>query len=153
MIKATPKNWLTWNSDVQDNNFFMGNLEFSWRERTGKIITQKSEYRVRYKGLLEVKFFLDNYDIRLGYAQQNNPLYQILDIAYEGQKYQLKSASLFTKKFILLERKKTVGMIYSKNILDRQAIIDLPPTLPLELRLFVTWIVLWFWRRTERNLA
>ncbi|WP_013322255.1 hypothetical protein [Gloeothece verrucosa] len=153
MLKTIPKNWLTWNCDVEENNSFVGKLEFSWRDTTGKILTQKSDYRVRYKGLLAVKFFFDNYENRLGYAEMANPLIRVVKLNYAETQYQLKAASMFSKKFILQQKKQTLGIIDSKNILDRQAIIDLPTTLPLEFRLFVTWIVLWFWRRSERNIT
>lgn len=153
MLKAIPKNLFTWNCQLQDNNYTLGNLEFSLFKNMGKIITPNFEYRVRYKGLLKTKFFLDNYDFRLGYAQQTNSFAPVINLVYGTNKYQLKPASPLSKKFILQQQQKSLGVIYPKNILDRQAIIDLPTDLSLDFKCFVTWMVLWFWRQSERNLV
>ncbi|ACK70960.1 conserved hypothetical protein [Gloeothece citriformis PCC 7424] len=153
MLKTIPKSLLTWNCDLKDNYYTVGNLEFSLFKKTGKIITPNFEYRIRYKGLLAPKFFLYNSDFRLGYAQQLNSLVRVFNLNYGQNKYQLKPASPLSKKFILQQKKRTIGEIYPKNLLARQAIIDLPTNLPLEFQGFVTWMVLWFWRQGERNLT
>lgn len=153
MLRAIPKSWLSWNCDIIENNFPIGSLEFpSWKQN-GKILIKDFEYRVRAKGLFTASFFLDNYDRRLGYAQQTNHFVRVLNLNYAESEYKLKLVAFLSQKLILQKNKQTLGIIYSKNILSRQAIIDLPTTLPLEFRLFVTWIAIWFWRQSQRNIA
>lgn len=152
MLKAIPKNLLTWNCDILENNYPIGSFQFPSWQQNGKIIIKDFEYRVRAKGLLTANFILDNYDRRLVSAKQTSHLARVLDLNYQQTQYQLKAFSFLSKKFILQKHKQTLGVIYTKNFLTRQTIIDLPSNFPLEFKLFASWIVMWFWRQSQRTI-
>jgi hypothetical protein len=72
-------------------------------------------------------------------------------IEHEGRRYTLrpKSRFLFRRHFLLLEGSTQVGSVAPDGAFTRKAGVELPPTLPVFLQVFITWLVMTMWKRDD----
>lgn len=65
-------------------------------------------------------------------------------IEFNNEKYLLKK-NIFGKKFILLFGKEKIGDVKPDGYGSTTAVIDAPFSIPLEVRIFISWIVKFTW--------
>ena len=75
------------------------------------------------------------------------------EVTHDGRTYTLKAASPFERRFLLRRAGRVLGSIAPQHIFTRKARIDLPEDLPLELRVFLTWLVILLWKHQQSAAA
>jgi hypothetical protein len=67
-----------------------------------------------------------------------------------GQRvYILRSPSILYREMWLFEDDRMIGTAIPENVLGRRAQVDLPESIPPEIRLFVAWLAYFVWRRWQ----
>jgi hypothetical protein len=67
-------------------------------------------------------------------------------VTHAGHGWQLKAIDMMAKKFGLWRGEEQVGSILPGQLGSQvEAVVDLPDELPVEVHVFLMWIVLWKW--------
>lgn len=148
MLRAVPKGWFSSIHIVSENDSEIGMIHSSgWRE-AGELTIKGSTYRV-YRESMMGAFVLDGSGVILARAEKPSAFYRTLVVQHADKKYTLEAKSTWSSKFILLDEGQEMGSIYSEGTLKRKALGDLPEEIPLPVRLFMLWLVLILWRRSD----
>ncbi|MDX6382172.1 MAG: hypothetical protein QOI57_3196 [Rubrobacteraceae bacterium] len=71
-----------------------------------------------------------------------------------GNRYELKKESAWRSAFVLSrDGIGLVGSVRRKGFFNREWIVDVPEELPLEMRVFVVWLVVILWKREDSSAA
>ena len=148
MLRAVPKGWFSSTHILFENDTEIGLIQFSgWRE-AGELTIRGSSYRV-YRESLMGPFLLEAADTILARAEKPSALYRTLVVLHADKKYTLEARSSWGNKFVLLEDGKEVGSVHPEGSLKRKALGDLPEEIPLPVRIFMLWLVMILWRRSD----
>jgi hypothetical protein len=146
MLKVIPHHWFTWNCGIVEDGAIVGSIDFSVWGEAGHLKIQESRFRTyRESG----NFYLADQRQCVAIAAKPNPLFRQFFISHGEARYELQATSALGRKFIIQEYGQVVGAIYPAHAFTRQAIGDLPESIPLSVRLFMVWLVLTLWRRQK----
>jgi hypothetical protein len=151
MLKTIPNHWFTWNCEVLEGNAPVASIYFNAWGEAGELFFEGFRYRVYRQGPLSGTFILQQDDNSIAWAEKPNPLFRMFSVNYGGHQYELKAKSPFGRTFVLHEYEQIVGSIYPEHAFTRRAIIDLPESIPLVVRIFMVWLVMILWRRQQRQ--
>jgi hypothetical protein len=146
MLKAIPHHWFTWNCGIVENQAIVGSLDFSVWGEAGELRIQNESFRAYRESS---NFYLADQQRCVAIATKPNPLFRQFFIKQGEARYELQATSASGRRFIVQEYGQVVGAIYPAHAFTRQAIVDLPESMPLSVRLFIVWLVLTLWRRQK----
>jgi hypothetical protein len=149
MLRTIPNHWFTWNCEVLEDGVPVASINFAAWGEAGELIVQGSRYRVYRKSPLSGNFILEENGNRITSAKKPNPLFRAFFLEYAGRQYELKAQSPFGRTFGLQEHGQTIGSICPEHAFTRKAIVDLPASIPLAVRIFLVWLVMILWRRPQ----
>jgi hypothetical protein len=150
MLIATPKRWFSWDFEVHEGGGQpVGDVRVSaWRER-GAVTVGGTEYPVTREGVVGA-FTLAGAGGVLARAMKPSAFHRAFTLEYDGKEYVLKATSAWGRGFALLDGEVQIGAVRPARALGRQARVDLPEDMPLEVRLFVLWLTLMLWKRQQQ---
>jgi hypothetical protein len=147
MLKATPKNWLSSDYVVVENDTVVAQLELSFFSASSDIQVDDKFYRAYREGCLSGSFILESATGILARAKKTNAFCRSFVVEYDGREYTLEAEAALLRKFVLLEDGKEVGSIYPEHAFTSKAMIELPERIPLLIRVFMFWLVAILWKR------
>jgi hypothetical protein len=146
MLKVIPHHWFTWNCGIVENGAIVGSIDCSIWGEAGHLKIQEGRFRAyRESG----NFYLTDQQRYVAIAAKPNPLFRQFFIRQGETRYELQATSALGRRFIVQEYGQVVGSIYPAHAFTRQAIVDLPESIPLSVQLFMVWLVLTLWRRQK----
>jgi hypothetical protein len=149
MLRTIPNHWFTWNCEVLENAVPVASINFAAWGEAGELIVQGSRYRVYRESPLSGNFILEENGNRITSAKKPNPLLRAFFLEYAGRQYKLKAKSPLGRTFVLQEYAQSIGSICPEHAFTRKAIVDLPASIPLAVRIFLVWLVMILWRRPQ----
>jgi hypothetical protein len=149
MLTAVPKQWFSWDFTVTEGSQAVADIDISWWREKGVLTVDGVDYRVYREGMMSGDFILESAGSVLARAQKPSAFYRSFEIASEGMRYTLRAESAFRRTFLLLDGDRKVGSVSPEGVFTRRAIVDLPPALPLALRVFVIWLAVILWKRAS----
>jgi hypothetical protein len=116
------------------------------REREMGFVLENRTFKILRSGAVGSVFKLTFEDSPVATLEQV-PFRNRYTLSFGGQEWAFHSASLTDTKFALEQGGERVGSISAKYFARyKQIAIDLPDRLPLEVKAFLMWVVLWRWR-------
>ena len=147
MLTATPKRWFSWDFTIEEGDRPVASIDVSnWRER-GTLTVDGVDHRVYREGMLTGDFILEAAGTVVARAQKPSAFRRAFLIEHHGRRYSLQTTSTLTGRMALREGDRTLGSLSRRSLFTRRADIDLPPGLPLAVRVFVVWLAVILWRR------
>lgn len=149
MLRAIPQGWFSSKYTVLENDTTIANIDFSgWRE-AGELTIKGSPYRVYREGMMSGSFLLESAGSIHSRAEKPSALYRSFLVEHDGKKYTLEAKSAWSRNFILSEGGAQVGSVHSEGALSRKAVADFPEQIPLAVRIFMLWLVMVLWKRSD----
>ncbi|NLW84081.1 MAG: hypothetical protein GXY41_06730 [Phycisphaerae bacterium] len=152
MLYAVPKSIFSWGYEVYHENTPIAVIDMDWLTEGGSFDYGRSTYYARKAGFLSGSFSLECNGNVIVHAQKT-PLIRRFEVQDGSGNYLLSAASPLTRKFILEQNSHVVGQIAPHHPFTRKCAIDLPEFISIPSGLFMFWLVLLLWRRTERASA
>lgn len=150
MLKATPTSFVSKDFDIFDDSEQIAVLSLSWFRERGQLEIGGRSFDIGREGLANGTFFLERNGERLVEAIKPSMFRRRFEITFAGKQYQLQASAPISRTFDLLDGNRFIGQIKPKSIFSRTAIVDLPEDLPVEVRVFMTWLVLVLWKRAQQ---
>lgn len=110
-------------------------------------------YRMRRAGVLRDTFTLVVDGAPVAHATQRDTLRREFAVEAGERLLSLRAESLLRSGYLLLEGNRVVGSLRPAGLLRRGIEADLPDDLPLEVGVFLLWVVLLLWRRSRVTRA
>jgi hypothetical protein len=151
MLRAEPANWLTRDYKLLRGDLCFAQLGFAWHGTRGEVIVDREVFEVGREGFMSGQFTLSRRGKVHASATKPSALQRRFEVSHEGREYELEARSWFDRKFVLRENGCEIGAIRTVQLLSRKAVIDLPPDMPVEVQVFVTWLVLFLWKRQNEG--
>jgi hypothetical protein len=147
MLTATPRNWFSWNYTVFRDTDRLADLGISWWREKGTLALESRRYAVYRERPMSGKFILESDGAIVARATKPSSLRRRFLIEHAGRQYELKPRGMFSRTFELHEGSSVVGSMSARGLFSRGMNVDLPETLPLPVRMFVTWLTVLLWKR------
>ena len=149
MLTATPHGLFSWGFTVRQDGNTIADIDPSWFGERAEIRAGGQTYAAYREGLLAGTFVLQSGERALARAQKVSAFARAFAVDLAGRPLELKATSVWGREFRLFEGGVPVGRIGPAGWFGRQAVIDLPPDVPLPAQLFLLWLVLVLWRRAD----
>lgn len=117
-----------------------------WRE-AGSFEIDGTRYDVGRRHLMRGPFELQQDGRELASARKPSAFHRRFEIDAGGERYHLVARHPLRRTFDLRRDGAVIGSIRPTSLWTRSAVVDLPESLSLPLRVFMTWLVLAMWRR------
>jgi hypothetical protein len=153
MLHAMPRGLFTWGFTVRQDGDTIADIDPSWLRERAEIRVEGQTYSAFRESLLAGTFMLQSGERTLARARKASVFARAFDIDLAGRPMELKAASVWRREFGLFENGVQVGRISPTGWFSWQAVIDLPPDIPLPAQLFLFWLVLVLWRRAAADAA
>jgi hypothetical protein len=149
MLQAVPKGWFSSKHIVSENGTPIGMIDMSgWRE-SAELTIKGSTYKVYREGSMSGSFVLEGGGSILARADKPSAFYRSFVVELGEKRYTLEAASTFSCKFVLSEEGKQIGLVHREGFLTRKAFADFPDGIELTFRIFMFWLVMILWRRSD----
>lgn len=146
-LHIAPTNWLSWNFKVSAEARPVADIAISpWRER-GTVAIDGTGYRVYRAAPLAGAFILEGPGGEIARAEKPSILGRAFAVRHGGRDYMLRPRAMFRREFVLLDGAREIGSLAPRSIFTRKAAVELPPDLPISLRMFIVWLTMISWRR------
>ena len=120
----------------------------NWRE-AAKFQVGERHYEAHPKGWRGKEFVLEAEDARvLTVAEKTSAWSNRFVFEHGGNRYELEKESVWGGTFLIRrEGVGRVGSVRSEGVFKREWMVDLAEEMPLEVRVFIMWLVILLWRR------
>ena len=156
MLRAVPDGWFSYDFTVFDRaGAPVARADLSnWLE-TAKITVGEARYEAHRKGWASKEFVLEQEDGRVvAIAEKPSGWRSRLVFEHGGNRYELKHESAWSSAFVLSrDGIGPVGSVKREGFFKREWTAELSEELPLEVRVFVMWLVILLWKRAESAAA
>jgi len=149
MLRAIPKGWFSSVYKVLDNNTHVATLDPSYFREAAELTIKGSTYSLYREGLMSGAFILKTGDSILARALKPSALYRSFQVEQAGKQYTLEAEAVLSKRFVLSEGGVRVGAVYPERALTRKTVVDFPEEIPLAVRVFMFWLVMILWNRSD----
>jgi len=150
-LQIVPTHWYSWDVTVTDESHPVADIvTSSWREK-GALTIGDTTYRLYREGSMSGAFILEHAGSVLARAEKPSAFRRELVISHAGREYTLRPESLFRRAFVLMDGSRQVGSLAPNSAFTRKAAADLPPHLPLPVRMFIVWLTVISWRREQSS--
>ena len=153
MLRAVPKGWFSSVYKVLDNNTHVATIDPSYFREAAELTIRGSTYSLYREGLMSGAFVLKSGGSVLARAVKPSALYRSFQVEYRGKQYTLEAKTVWSKKFVLSEGGVRVGAVYPERALTRKAVVDFPDEIPLAVKVFMFWLVMILWNRSDTAAA
>ena len=153
MLRATPKQWCSWNFAVTEGSQALANIDISWWREKGVLTVHGVDYRVYRERMMSGDFILEAAGSVVARAAKPSAFHRSFTIVHEGKRYTLRAKSVFRRGFVLLDGDREIGSLSPEGIFTRRATVDLPQALPLPVKVFIIWLAVILWKRSSDAAA
>ncbi len=155
MLRAVRKSWFSYDFDVFDRTgtrVATADLA-NWRENA-KIEVEGRRYLARHETWAK-EFVLEGEDGQtVAVAEKPSGWKESFLLEHGASRYELRKESPWKSSFVLSrEGMGIVGSIRQRSFFGRETPVDLPEELPIEVRVFVLWLVTIMRRRDDSAAA
>ena len=151
MLTAKPKNIFSWNYDVSDKSGHVATVSLRWLGEAGRVALRGRTYEIGRDGWLSGAFYIEERGNRLASAKKSSAFVRSFEVSTSSGRFTLRAKSPFARTFILERKGRIVGSIRPVGLFTRKAMIDLPKEVPLEVQVFLTWLVVVLWKRAAQS--
>jgi hypothetical protein len=145
-LRVVPTRWLAWDFSVMQGTQQLTSVEMSaWREKA-EFRIQDRTYHVFRDGMIG-DFVLQAAGSTVARASKPSSFRRDFVIKYDEKVYTLKAKSSFGRGFILRDEHREIGSLTPETAFSYRAAVDLPDHLPLEMKVFIVWLVMILWKR------
>ena len=153
MLTAVPTRWFSWEFTVNDGPRAVATIDVSWWREQGTLTVGGVDHRVYREGMLSGDFILEAAGSVVARARKPSVFRRAFEIEHGRRRYELHATSVLRRRMVLLEGDKTIGSLSPQGVFTRRADVDLPPDLPLAVRVFVIWLAVILWKRESDSGA
>jgi hypothetical protein len=156
MLHAVQDGWSSYNFTVFDRSGMpVARAELSkWRE-TAKLEVAGGRFEAHSKGRTRKEFVLEKDDGQVVTGIEKPSIWRnrfVFEYGYNC--YEIRKESAWGNAFVLYRNGVgLVGSIRSKGLFKREWIVDLPEELPLEVKVFIVWLMAILWKRSVSSAA
>jgi len=149
MLRMIPRAF-SWTFSVTDGAEPVAQaVDLSWWSDKGQLKIQGVTYTARREGIMSGAFVLESAAGVVARATKPSAFRRSLIVEHAGHQYTLRATSAFRREFVLLDGSTRIGSLSPEGIFTRRAAVDLPPTLSLTVRVFITWLTAMLWKHDE----
>lgn len=153
MLEAVPKRLFSTDYLLRSPDGDFAELDVSgWRERA-EFELDGAAYRLYREGMVSGAFVLERDGVAAARAWKPSAFRSTFELDAGGRALTLRRASLFRRRFALLDGGREVGSVGPAGLFSRRVRVDLPAALPFALQIFVFWLVLLMWERYDNDAA
>ncbi len=147
---ATPKRWLLWDYDVRDVfGRHIGDVRvLPWRA-AGTMLVEGMRLDASRRGVFVGPIVLTGPSGEVARATRIGLFTRRIALEFGGRSLVLRSASVWSREMHLMEGEVTIGTAVPEGLFSRRAQVELPDSLPVDVRLFVVWLVLYTWKAQQ----
>lgn len=151
MLRVAPKSWWSQVYRITEDGVDLTEVNIRWVREAGSFRLGAESYEVGRAGWVSGDFFVERRGNRLASASKPSPWTRRFVVRLQGQEYELAPRSAFSRTFDLMRGGLSIGSIRPDAWWSRRATVHLPADLPLEVRVFVIWLVLVMWKRQSNS--
>ena len=152
MLTAKPHNCFSWCFNILDENGSrVADISQQWFRERGEFYVGTECFDVQRDSFLNGEFSLRLNDEVLVTAKKTSPFVRAFNIQIGNDAYHLAAVNPFARRFVLTRAGQSLGEICPLHPFTRQATITFPEELPVAIRVFLFWLVLILWRRSQNN--
>ena len=149
MLKMIPKTF-SWTFSVMDGSEAVARaVDRSWWSDKGELTIQGITYTARRERPMSGAFLLESAAGVVARATKPSAFRRSLIVEHAGRQYTLRATSAFRRTFVLLDGSTRIGSLSPEGLFTRRAAVDLPPTFPLDVRVFIIWLTAMLWKHEE----
>jgi hypothetical protein len=130
-----------------------GSVDRSWWSAKGELTVQGITYTARREGSISGAFVLESTAGVLARATKPSAFRRSLIVEHSGRQYTLRAASALRREFVLRDGSTRIGSVAPEGLFTRRATVDLPPALPLAVRVFIVWLAVVLWKHEQAAAA
>jgi len=147
-LKLVPQNPFSWSFEVTQNNASIAQVlhTFGLKEKATLNI-QGTTCQAYREHLMGGDYILEEQGQSLARARKQSAFSSAFQVESPGHSYTLRKESLFGRTFVLMEDDRQVGLFKPEGVFTRKADVSLPDEMPLQVQVFVLWLVLVLWKR------
>jgi hypothetical protein len=147
MLRAVPKNWFSWKFEIFDGEVKVANLDLAWFREEVEFAIQGRTFEIGREGVMSSVFLLREDGRTIASATKPSAFRRSFDVVFDQTGYKLEAVGPFVRRFELRKDFREVGSIHPVHLFSRKAIVELPEYLPLEVQVFIAWLVIMLWKR------
>jgi hypothetical protein len=147
MLIAAPTNWPWSNYLVEEDGSIVAEIEGAmWREQAAATVG-KQTFAFYREGIFTANYVMQRGGQIAANAQKPGVLNARLDVTWGDRSVTVRKNSIWTQTFAVTSDGSQIGIIRPAGVFKRRGIFDGASEIPLEIRVFVLWIVLMMWKR------
>ncbi len=150
-LRAVPTSFLSWDFNLFEGGVCVAHVDLAWFRENGTLRVNGEEFEIGREGLMSGSFFLRKGGRTIASAKKESAFLRRFAVRAAQKTYTLKAVSPVHRRFVLVQGTRVVGEVRPDHLFSRKATVDLPAELPLETRIFMTWLVVLLWRRQRRS--
>ncbi len=148
MLYARAKSWFSWSFTVYDGNAPVAHVEKKPFKKGVVCRTESKEYMMHRRSWKGREYLLSSGEEVLCRAVATGFFRITFDIHLSDKRLFLRADSGWNHNYTLCDDFGEVGYIRSGSVFTRDATLDLPDTLPLEVKTFIFWLT---WQRRQKQ--
>jgi len=150
MLSAFPIRWCSWSFQIEDHARAVATIDMAWIRERANVHIGEEQFRSGRNSFVRGSFYL-RHDGELIATAKKRSLFRTFDVKAGGRHFELSAVSIFGRTMRLHENGRPIGTISPAGIWSRKAHVKFPESLPLEVRVFLIWLVLILWRRAASS--
>jgi hypothetical protein len=154
-LEMIPKNPFSNDFSFRTPDHELVKLDVSqWRE-VARFKLKQDEFSLyregEWKGKLKLRgpFVLAKNGEVIVRAQKVSMFRSTFSIDLAGKTCMLKSKSIFSRTFLVLQNDREIGNVRRAHFWSRRTLVDLPADWPVALKVYIFWLVLMMWNRDD----
>jgi hypothetical protein len=152
MLSAFPIGWCSWSFQIEDHVRAVATIDMHWVRERANVRIGDEDYKLGRYAFVRGTFELRHGGVRVAKATKR-ALIRSFDVEAGGRRFKLSAISMFGRAMGLYENGQLIGKMAPFGIWSRRANVNFPDDLPLEVRVFLIWLVLILWRRAASSAA
>lgn len=152
MLTLVPEHWYSWDFRVLEDGREVARLDRAWARERGTFQLGPDTFEIARTSMLRGAFMLKRRTTVLARAEKPSVFRRAFDVRVGATPFRVESVSAFRREFRVLRVGMEIGTIRPVGAFRRTAVVDLPDTVALPVRLFLAFLVLVLWKR-QRDMA
>ncbi|HEY0674059.1 MAG TPA: hypothetical protein VGD27_17420 [Longimicrobiales bacterium] len=154
MVEFTPKGHFSTHYTFRTAGHELVEVRSSaWRERA-EFTLQSVRYRMYREKGWRGSFMIERQDGQL-FASATKPsaFKDRFELDLGGRTFVMQRKSIWKSEFAIEEGGTQVGSVRQASVFSRRALVDVPADWPVQYQVFVFWLALLMWRRSQAAAA
>lgn len=151
MLRIEPRSLFSETYGILEGRKERTAVDIRWFKEAGTFDLDRRSYRIGRDGWMSGLFRLEQGRETLATAEKPSAMRRRFVVDVMGHELELMAASPFSRRFELYDDGRLVGFIAPNSWFTRRGAADLPEELPIEVRVFLIWLVLVMWKRARSS--